>query len=1220
MVPVAAFGVVQILPRPAGHCYTGRWSQQISSPVTALFGESRGQSFHAGSKRRGTGLYKGSAHEQSIEVVTDVSELAERRKAARAEVAQRIAAARALAQRLTEERSGAAADAARSLAEEAASQDNASHSELEAQAKQAVDGVMDAAEAAAEIATAQSDRGTARITLHELKKLQAENQALQNLLKQQGSGGERSAERLARLKQRYTQLTEKMESTPESSSEGSDVVTAEMQQSSDDVAQLLEALASDTRSATGRGAAGRGTRDGDNGAVDAKALRKELRAAATAAERRGAVVFAHPTDAITAGQSTQLFYNRLWGPARNGQSVSIKAGFNEWSHVVEATLRKEPQLDGLPNSDWWSCTLDAPRQLYALEFVFSDPSTSIVDNNKRKNYTLELKGATTKEAIEAEQLAAFEAAEAARLQALEEEEARLWEDQVVVADQEAEEARRRFRREQADLVAEEAKKVADERRGEPLESFVQRDSIPGVFKWVPLPTAGATSTLCYNKAHGSLREAADVVVHWGYDGWWQEDIAHMPLSKLSPLQVEELGLVEAEPLLETRQQQSRQQQQQQHGEEEQDQDWWAIDIEVPSTTATVDFVVSDSSEGTWDNNGRADFHTSVGGALSGRALLKQLISLLRAPKAQEEAQADAEASRARHRILAKAGAQRRRREVQRATLYTEPVTPQAGRSVTVYYNPSASVLRTCPEVWLRGSWNRWSHDKWITPRRMTQADPSGYLKFLKAEVEVPQDAYVMDVVFSDTGEKHGGFYDNNNGLDYHIGCTRSTVQPPPLRIVHVTVEMAPIAKVGGMGDVVTALGRAVQDEGHEVTVVMPKYDVLRYDDIVDLRRVRDFWHNGVQVSAWQGIVEELSTIFLEPQNGFFWVGCVYGRNDDASRFGWFCGAAAEYIRTSDLGPDVIHCHDWPTAPVTWSDIGGARTMFTIHNLNYGADLIGRAMASANVATTVSPTYAREVSGQPSIAPHMAKFFGIRNGIDQQIWDPEQDEFLPMNYDADSVTQGKAAAKAELRQRFGLAMEDKPLAAVVTRLTHQKGTHLIKHAAWRTLERGAQFVLLGSAPDPKVQGEFEALARDLAGQYSTQARLHFEYDEPLSHLIYAAADILLVPSMFEPCGLTQMIGMRYGSVPVVRRTGGLADTVFDLDDDCERAAAEGQIPNGFSFDGTDSNALDYALNRALTYYFDHKEDWQDLTQRIMRQDWSWDSPALDYADAYYLAMK
>jgi starch synthase len=227
-----------------------------------------------------------------------------------------------------------------------------------------------------------------------------------------------------------------------------------------------------------------------------------------------------------------------------------------------------------------------------------------------------------------------------------------------------------------------------------------------------------------------------------------------------------------------------------------------------------------------------------------------------------------------------------------------------------------------------------------------------------------------------------------------------------------------------------------------------------------------------------------------------------------------------------------------------------------------------------------------------------------------------------------VVEGKAAAREELRRRVGLtAWGDKPLVGVVSRLTKQKGTHLIAHAAWRTVERGGQFVLLGSAPDPKVQAEFDALARSVGGE---NAAFAFSFDEPLSHLIYAACDIILVPSMFEPCGLTQMIAMRYGAVPVVRATGGLRDTVFDVDADKARAAwelegstdweADGvDATNGFSFDGTDPGALDYALNRALDAYYNDRAWFHSLQQRVARQDWSWNKPAVDYIQLYYAAL-
>eukprot|EP00475_Leptophrys_vorax_P024038 TRINITY_DN33096_c0_g2_i1.p1 TRINITY_DN33096_c0_g2~~TRINITY_DN33096_c0_g2_i1.p1 ORF type:complete len:194 (-),score=7.06 TRINITY_DN33096_c0_g2_i1:466-978(-) len=170
-----------------------------------------------------------------------------------------------------------------------------------------------------------------------------------------------------------------------------------------------------------------------------------------------------------------------------------------------------------------------------------------------------------------------------------------------------------------------------------------------------------------------------------------------------------------------------------------------------------------------------------------------------------------------------------------------------------------------------------------------------------------------------------------------------------------------------------------------------------------------------------------------------------------------------------------------------------------------------------------------------------------------------------------------------------------------------------------MERGGQVVLLGSAPDPRVHAEFEALAAQVSS-HDNMARLWLSYDEPLSHLIYAGCDMILVPSMFEPCGLTQLIAMRYGAVPVVRKTGGLNDTVFDVDNDQDRARAAGLEPNGFSFEGADTAGLDYALNRAISGWYDGREWWHGLAKRVMEQDWTWNRPALDYLELYYGARK
>ncbi|CAJ1941346.1 unnamed protein product [Sphenostylis stenocarpa] len=298
----------------------------------------------------------------------------------------------------------------------------------------------------------------------------------------------------------------------------------------------------------------------------------------------------------------------------------------------------------------------------------------------------------------------------------------------------------------------------------------------------------------------------------------------------------------------------------------------------------------------------------------------------------------------------------------------------------------------------------------------------------------------------------------------------------------------------------------------------------------------------------------------------------------------------------------------------------AGVVFTIHNLEFGAHFIGKAIAFADKATTVSPTYSLEVSGNPIISPHLHKFQGIINGIDPDIWDPFNDELIPISYTSKNVIEGKKAAKKALQQKLGLRIADLPLLGIISRLTHQKGIHLIKHAISRTLERGGQVVLLGSAPDPCIQNDFQNLANQLHSLHHDRAKLCLVYDEALSHLIYAGADFIAVPSIFEPCGLTQLVAMRYGSIPIVRKTGGLCDTVFDVDHDKARAQAQGLKPNGFSFDGADATGVDYAFNRAISTWYEDRDRFNNLCKTVMEQDWSWNRPALDYLELYHVARK
>ena len=275
----------------------------------------------------------------------------------------------------------------------------------------------------------------------------------------------------------------------------------------------------------------------------------------------------------------------------------------------------------------------------------------------------------------------------------------------------------------------------------------------------------------------------------------------------------------------------------------------------------------------------------------------------------------------------------------------------------------------------------------------------------------------------------------------------------------------------------TALGRAVKEEGHLVEVVLPKYAFFNASPVLGgMTYETEFEFGGTRVYVCSCIVEGLRVFFLEPKNGYFDTPTVYGRADDELRFDFFCRAALEFLLQSGRQPDILHCHDWSTAHVAAALAEGYRhyglwkpaTVFTIHNLNYGQKKIAEAAYHCARFTTVSPTYAAEIRSAAPIAAHAHKMVGIRNGIDPELWAPDANAWLPTPYTADNVDEGKAAARAALRQRLGLTgWGDKFVVAVVSRLTGQKGVPLIKHAAFKALERGGQFVLLGSAPDPKV---------------------------------------------------------------------------------------------------------------------------------------------------------
>ncbi|XP_020232942.1 probable starch synthase 4, chloroplastic/amyloplastic isoform X2 [Cajanus cajan] len=492
----------------------------------------------------------------------------------------------------------------------------------------------------------------------------------------------------------------------------------------------------------------------------------------------------------------------------------------------------------------------------------------------------------------------------------------------------------------------------------------------------------------------------------------------------------------------------------------------------------------------------------------------------------------------------------------------------------------------------------------------------------------------------------------------------SSKTSPGLHVIHIAAEMAPVAKVGGLGDVVSGLGKALQKKGHLVEIVLPKYDCMQYDRVHDLREldvlISSYFDRQLYKSKiWIGTVEGLPVYFIEPYHPdkFFWRGKFYGEHDDFRRFTFFSRAALEFLLQAGKKPDIIHCHDWQTAfiaPLYWDiyapkGLNSARICFTCHNFEYQGTAAASELEScgldshqqnrhdrmqdnsshervnsvkggivfSNIVTTVSPTYAQEVRtpegghGLHSIlATHTKKFIGILNGIDTDAWNPSTDAFLPVQYSATDL-QGKTENKQALRRNLGLSSADvrRPLVGCITRLVPQKGVHLIRHAIFLTLELGGQFVLLGSSPVPHIQKEFEGIANSF--QNHDNVRLILKYDESLSHAIYAASDMFIIPSIFEPCGLTQMISMRYGGIPIARKTGGLNDSVFDVDDD----TIPSQFRNGFTFVNADEQGLSDALVRALNLFKNNPESWKQLVQKVMNIDFSWESSSAQYEDLY-----
>jgi len=475
-----------------------------------------------------------------------------------------------------------------------------------------------------------------------------------------------------------------------------------------------------------------------------------------------------------------------------------------------------------------------------------------------------------------------------------------------------------------------------------------------------------------------------------------------------------------------------------------------------------------------------------------------------------------------------------------------------------------------------------------------------------------------------------------------------------MKIWMVAAEIAPFIKVGGLGDVLGSLPQALSELGCEVTVVAP------YVPSLIKRKDLEIKPTGVSLEISFGIISGVAHM-LEARRGpgvrvlfvdyppYFGRDGLYGEPqgdyvDNDRRFAFFSHAAIQAMKRFDPDARIVHCHDWQSGLVPfllktpapedkeWAE--KLRIVHTIHNLahqgvfhrnilndfgmpwncyNYkllefydNVNYLKAGLAAADALTTVSPTYAAEIQTPAQgygleglLSERSADLHGILNGIDIKSWNPDTDPHLAQKYSAAALAK-KKKNRETLQREFGFKSNGRPVVGIVNRLVNQKGIDLIVGLADQMENLGLQWVLLGAGDAP-----FEAASLDLAAKHPKTFAARIGFDEELAHMIYAGSDLFCMPSLFEPCGLGQMIALRYGTLPVVRRTGGLADTVEEI---------EGNKGDGFLFDDFSSNALAQALGKA-TSFAKHPRKLSAARKRAMTKDFSWKSSARRYLDLY-----
>ena len=473
-----------------------------------------------------------------------------------------------------------------------------------------------------------------------------------------------------------------------------------------------------------------------------------------------------------------------------------------------------------------------------------------------------------------------------------------------------------------------------------------------------------------------------------------------------------------------------------------------------------------------------------------------------------------------------------------------------------------------------------------------------------------------------------------------------------MKILFAASEAVPFIKTGGLADVAGSLPQALAKEGHEVKVILPLYEGINGDWRSQMTFLKYFNVTLSWRQVYCGIFQlerDGVTYWFVDNEYYFKRWQMYGHFDDCERFAYFSRAIIETPGQLDWAPDIIHCNDWQTAlvPVYLLEekyripqLGSTKTVFTIHNIEYQGrygdqvleDVIGLdrsyfnegmlayhrdvnlmkgAIMASSFVTTVSPTYAQELRTpfyahglDGVINQQSGKLQGILNGIDTQLYDPAANPGLACNYTFKTLDKGKAACKQALQQAVGLQENpDVPIIACVSRLVGHKGFSLVTDALHEMMALNIQMVVLGTG-----DWQYEEAFRHAQSQYPGRFAAQLTYSAPLSTMIYAGADLFLMPSVSEPCGLSQMIAMRFGTIPVVRETGGLKDTVTPYN----KFDGTGR---GFTFSNISAGDMLWVLREAVDLYHNNKKAWRGLQKESMSADFSWTNSAKQYLDIY-----